>query len=139
MAYKVKSQMVDIVFLGRFNPSIFQPMWFSSHGLLREEEADEAEIGLIHPEVTTAWYASDVTMLNLLKFKPEGGLARYMEYGAAVAPLLEKVQGKSTFMGLTQEQLIGGDNADWELQPRDSPMRPTAPSNCVKRIGESRG
>ena len=44
-----------------------------------------------------------VTMLNLLKFKADGGMEKYMEYGAAVAPLLEKVHGKSTFMGLTQE------------------------------------
>jgi hypothetical protein len=34
-----------------------------------------------------------VTMLNLLAFKPDGGQERYLEYGVAVAPLLEKAGG----------------------------------------------
>jgi hypothetical protein len=36
-----------------------------------------------------------VVMLNLLAFRPEGGKERYLEYGAAVAPLLEKAGGPS--------------------------------------------
>jgi uncharacterized protein (DUF1330 family) len=54
-----------------------------------------------------------VVMLNLLAFKPEGGRERYEEYGAAVAPLLEKVGGRIVFMGASAPPLLG-DGA-WDL------------------------
>lgn len=58
----------SIVVLGRFNPSIFQPQWFSHHELLPQEEADAAEIGLIHPNATmfsTTWLSWEVTQTKL--------------------------------------------------------------------------
>ena len=54
-----------------------------------------------------------VVMLNLLAFKPEGGRERYMEYGAAVAPLLEKVGGRIVFAGAPVIALLGDDS--WDL------------------------
>ncbi|MDZ7762529.1 MAG: hypothetical protein U5L00_20055 [Desulfovermiculus sp.] len=41
----------SVVLLGRFNPSIFQPWWFAKNGIVGEQEADEAEIEIIHPEI----------------------------------------------------------------------------------------
>jgi len=43
---------VSIVLRGNFNPSIFQPMWFAKQGLISEEAAAGAELGVVHPEVT---------------------------------------------------------------------------------------
>jgi uncharacterized protein (DUF1330 family) len=59
--------------------------------------------------------ASDgpVYMLNLLEFLPDGGAERYAEYGAAVAPLLEKAGGQAIFAGRPSEQLIG--DGSWDL------------------------
>jgi uncharacterized protein (DUF1330 family) len=59
--------------------------------------------------------ASDgpVVMLNLLRFRPEGGAERYAEYGAAVAPLLERVGGEVLFAGQPAAALIGDDS--WDL------------------------
>ena len=37
-----------------------------------------------------------VVMLNLLRFKPDGGRERYAEYGAAVAPMVERLGGRSS-------------------------------------------
>jgi hypothetical protein len=54
-----------------------------------------------------------VTMLNLLAFKPDGGRERYEEYGAAVAPLLEKIGGRIVFVGPSAAPLLG-DEA-WDL------------------------
>ncbi len=54
-----------------------------------------------------------VVMLNLLKFKPDGGAESYAQYGAAVAPLLEKTGGRSTYMGAAAELLIGTE--DWDM------------------------
>lgn len=56
---------------------------------------------------------SPVVMLNLLAFHPDGGRERYMEYGEAVAPLLEKVGGRMTFMGQGSPALIG--EGSWDL------------------------
>ncbi len=59
--------------------------------------------------------ASDgpVYMLNLLEFVPDGGAERYAEYGAAVAPLLEKAGGKPIFAGRPAESLIG--EGSWDM------------------------
>ena len=54
-----------------------------------------------------------LVMLNLLAFKPEGGRERYEEYGAAVAPLLEKAGGRIAFLGQPALALIGDDS--WDL------------------------
>jgi len=53
------------------------------------------------------------TMLNLLAFKPDGGRERYLEYGAAVAPLLEKAGGRLVFQGLASPVLLG--DRSWDL------------------------
>jgi uncharacterized protein (DUF1330 family) len=57
--------------------------------------------------------SSPVTMLNLLEFKAEGGRERYAEYGAAVAPLLERAGGRVVFAGEGNPVLLGGDS--WDL------------------------
>src|ERR1700678_4003808 len=44
---------VNITLVGRFNPSIFQPYWFSANGLIAEEAARSAQIVVIHPEITS--------------------------------------------------------------------------------------
>lgn len=54
-----------------------------------------------------------VVMLNLLAFKPEGGQERYMEYAAAVAPLLQKAGGRIVWAGEPAPALLGEDS--WDL------------------------
>jgi uncharacterized protein (DUF1330 family) len=54
-----------------------------------------------------------VVMLNLLAFKPNGGKERYLEYGAAVAPLLEKAGGRIVFAGSASPVVIGMQR--WDL------------------------
>jgi uncharacterized protein (DUF1330 family) len=56
---------------------------------------------------------SAVTMLNLLEFKPEGGRERYAEYGAAVAPLLERAGGRVVFAGDGNPALLG--DGSWDM------------------------
>jgi hypothetical protein len=54
---------ISIVMLGDFNPRIFHPMWFAYNGILREAEAREANIDLIHADVssfTTEWLTIQV-------------------------------------------------------------------------------
>lgn len=44
-------ESLSIVMLGNFNPTIFQPYWFSSKGLIRENESSNAKIQVIHSSV----------------------------------------------------------------------------------------
>jgi hypothetical protein len=55
---------MNIVLIGNFNPKIFQPSWFDHHGLIRREEAEEAENLVSVPQLTTftaAWLTLQVT------------------------------------------------------------------------------
>jgi len=54
-----------------------------------------------------------VTMLNLLEFAPEGGRERYAEYGAAVAPLLERAGGRIVYAGEPGPVLLG--ERSWDM------------------------
>jgi uncharacterized protein (DUF1330 family) len=54
-----------------------------------------------------------VTMLNLLAFKPEGGRERYLEYGEAVAPLLDKAGGRLVLQAPAAPALLG--EQAWDL------------------------
>jgi len=54
----------SIVLRGAFNPAIFQPGWLAERGLLRPQEAENAQIQVIHPEVTAftaGWLNLQVT------------------------------------------------------------------------------
>ena len=49
--------------IGDFNPKIFHPMWFAFNGVLREAEAKDAHIDVIHADVssfTTEWLTIQV-------------------------------------------------------------------------------
>lgn len=52
-------------------------------------------------------------MLNLLRFKPDGGAESYAAYGEAVTPLLEKCGGEVIYAGQPNELVIGKDR--WDL------------------------
>jgi hypothetical protein len=44
---------LTLAMVGDFNPTIFQPKWFSSENLLTVEEADSVNVQVIHPDVTS--------------------------------------------------------------------------------------
>lgn len=49
-ATEPERESFSVVVLGDFNPSIFQPLWFSTNGLLPKEETENATISIIHRE-----------------------------------------------------------------------------------------
>ena len=56
-------QGASIVAVGSFNPAIFQPLWFSMHQLIREEEAESADIQIVHKDAAifnTEWFSLQV-------------------------------------------------------------------------------
>lgn len=54
-----------------------------------------------------------IAMLNLLKFKPDGGAERFAQYAAAALPLVEKSGGRTLYAGACGELVIGKE--DWDL------------------------
>lgn len=60
---------MNIVFLGDFNTKIFQPAWFSREGLLNKQEADAANIHIVHQDITSFsldWLNFEVTPMRLV-------------------------------------------------------------------------
>jgi hypothetical protein len=43
---------VTIVLVGSLNPRIFTPDWFARHGLITDQEADAAEVEIVHSQIT---------------------------------------------------------------------------------------
>ncbi|QZT35654.1 hypothetical protein K5X82_10000 [Halosquirtibacter xylanolyticus] len=47
----LQKESLSIVFLGEFNPVILQPYWLKNKELIREEEAKNAKVSVIHNEL----------------------------------------------------------------------------------------
>jgi hypothetical protein len=61
---KVHEDLTSIVIVGNFNPAIFHPAWFAAKGLIRESEASNAVVELIHPDLAqyrAGWLHVSVT------------------------------------------------------------------------------
>jgi len=55
---------VSIVLLGSFNPAIFTPAWFAMHDILPQSAAEEAEVQVVHAQLSvfsTEWLQLQVT------------------------------------------------------------------------------
>lgn len=60
---EISGEDFSIVLIGEFNPKIYQPTWFASQGLLRESEAEAANIEIIHADFTsfsTDWFIMQI-------------------------------------------------------------------------------
>ncbi|HYA35475.1 MAG TPA: DUF1330 domain-containing protein [Candidatus Binataceae bacterium] len=55
---------------------------------------------------------SKVVMLNLLKFKPDGGVESYRKYVEHVTPILQNIGARVVYAGPVTEVVIG--NPDWD-------------------------
>jgi hypothetical protein len=63
-----------VVFVGNFNPAIFQPSWFARMGLISDEEANAASLYMIHPQLS-AFETESFTLQatsNMAEFIAEG-------------------------------------------------------------------
>ena len=62
-----------------------------------------------------------VHMLNLMKFapraddEPKTGEGQYMDYGRAVAEMIEARGGRVVWMGRPHCTFIGGEHDDWDM------------------------
>jgi uncharacterized protein (DUF1330 family) len=56
----------------------------------------------------------EVVMLNLLRFKPDGGRPGYEAYARAIVPFLEEVGGSVVYLGDCGVPLVAPDGHDWD-------------------------
>jgi uncharacterized protein (DUF1330 family) len=56
---------------------------------------------------------SPVVMINLLKFKQDGGRERYLRYAAEVAPHLDRVKASVRYAGAAPGMVIGDGERPW--------------------------
>ena len=77
-----------------------------------------------------------VVMVNLLKFRADGGRASYARYGQEVVPHLHRVGGKVLYAGGAPTQVIGDGEKPWW----DAILVVEYPSPVsVHRYGDQRG
>ncbi len=48
-----KNQAFTVVIVGNFNTTIFQPSWFAANGIIAPSDAEDAQIELIHDQLTS--------------------------------------------------------------------------------------
>jgi hypothetical protein len=67
----LKIETLSIVFVGDFNPIIFQPFWLANKNLIGEIEASKADVEIVHKEVVKYeldWLSVEITK-NRCQFK----------------------------------------------------------------------
>lgn len=92
---------ISIVLLGQFNPAIFQPAWLAAEKLIRPQEAESAEIQLIHPEA--AIIQMEWLKLNVMRerFQVATVQSSYFE------PLRDLVMGIFSLLSHTPLRALG--------------------------------
>jgi hypothetical protein len=105
---------MSIVLLGSFNPAIFQPAWFARHGILREAEADEAPVQVVHRQLAdfkTSWLQVQVTSDRFAALSLNGGYeSPLMDFVLATFTLLEHTP--LTQLGMNREVQVQFDSTD---------------------------
>jgi len=87
--------------LGSFNPAIFQPQWLGAQRLIRAEEADNAKITTIQPQVadfSTEWFQLQVLQERLVMITTDP-----RQYG----PLRDLVIGMFAILAQTPVNRLG--------------------------------
>ena len=51
MRCEILGHGLTVILGGQFNPAIFSPAWLQTRGLISEEQAMNAKLGLIHPQI----------------------------------------------------------------------------------------
>jgi hypothetical protein len=90
-----------IVMLGTFNPAILQPQWFAKQELLPEEEADSANIQIIHQQVSQFETERFIFQITLDRF------AAMTKPNAVDAPLRDLVAGTFYILEHTPVHAMG--------------------------------
>ncbi|MCZ6617595.1 MAG: DUF1330 domain-containing protein, partial [Gammaproteobacteria bacterium] len=86
--------------------------------LAEQANAHEIDINAMGPtpeqmEQFLALPDGPIVMVNLLKFKPDGGAEEYGKYGEKIRPILESIGARILFSGEAKVCMIGA--GDWDV------------------------
>ena len=96
---------VSIVLVGSFNPSIFNPVWFSHVGLITEKDSDNSEIEILHREISkfkTDWFSLTVDSQRAIFISEEMPFIKLLD-------LVSKTFGE--FLSQTPIKMLGINRA----------------------------
>ena len=96
-----ETEGASIVMIGSFNPAIFQPQWLGAQQLIRAEEADNAKITTIQPQVadfSTEWFQLQVLQQRFMMITTDP-----RQYG----PLRDLVMGMFAILAHTPVSRLG--------------------------------
>jgi hypothetical protein len=115
MQPQLKIQGVSIVLRGDFNPTIFQPSWLANQGLIRPQEAEAANIQVIHHQVAqleVEWLQMGITTD---RFQATTSQEPYYE------PLRDLVIGIFSLLTQTPLKFLGiNRNFHYQLESEDA-------------------
>lgn len=114
--------------VGAFNPPIFQPAWLGSEGLIRQGDAENARVEIVHQEVAvfeTEWLQCQVTRERFsMMTKRESHYEPLRDLVASVFRLLRHTP--TSVCGINHMEALRFDNRDefdslgWRLAPREN-------------------
>lgn len=121
-------QDLTIVVLGAFNPPIFQPAWLGAEGLIRQGDAENARVEIVHQEVAvfeTEWLRCQVTRERFsMMTRRESHYEALRDLIASVFRLLRHTPTR--VCGINHTEALRFDNRDefdnlgWRLVPREN-------------------
>jgi hypothetical protein len=127
VAVERESELLSIVVIGEFNPTIFQPAWFGTQELIRQGEADAATVEIVHRDVsifTTEWLRVQVTRDRLhVQTERESDFDALRDLVVGTLSLLRhtptRVVGVNHDATIRFQDRDQYDNLGWRLSPRE--------------------
>jgi hypothetical protein len=83
-----KSDTTTIVLVGMFQPQMYHPLWFEQHKAMSKGEAEQANISVVHPEITHF-----TTAKFWVQVEPNRFMAASTEYPEATLDVIMTVFG----------------------------------------------
>lgn len=125
-------EQASIVLVGSFNPKIFQPAWFAAQGLIRQEEADEANIQVVNNDICvfeTGWFrfeALNDRWMLISRATPALESLRDLALGTFSTLRHDPVQkvGLNAYAHYAMPNRAALDNFGHAIAPKDEVWRP---------------
>lgn len=155
MKHSPEIEEVTIVVVGAFTPGVMSPYWFSFHGLISQQEAEEATVTLTTPEISQIDFGWGKFIADLQRIQISTSQSPWVRASDLVSKLLSEVLPGTTCRALginvsmdfsiTAEQR---ETLGHKLAPRDawgswgkslSNADPTKPSNGLTSITMRQG
>jgi len=134
---------VSIVLIGNFNPAIFQPAWLAKHDLISSQAAETAQIGIVHPELTSFGIEGSFTLqVERERFAIDRTIAPFIVISDMACKIFEELLPHTPIKKLGINRLIHFDAGSPEIRDRIgerlAPREPWGEWGTLVSSGEGR-